>query len=165
MSCTWGWGERWGIQGPACWLLRPCLPFHHPPQSLRFPRTLKDTQVTRWPRNPRVSVLSPGSRERRGGNLSEHGYTVLRTTSELQNEQVALKPQAKRPRVPVGGVGLASRGLLTTEHPPLQPAAQMMQNMEKIQAEQKRMKTQGERSGWRVGSQSHVDRKACRCHL
>ena len=43
------------------------------PQFLRCPRTWKDTRVIRWPRNPRVSELSSGSRERRweGGWMDE----------------------------------------------------------------------------------------------
>lgn len=49
------------------------------------------------------------------------------------------------------GNGVALTDLLTTEPLPLQPAAQMLQNMEKIQVEQKRMKTQGEKLGWRDG--------------
>lgn len=43
--------------------------------------------------------------------------------------------------------GEGPEDLLTTEPPPLQPAAQVSQNMEEIRAEQKRMKAQGEKWG------------------
>lgn len=46
-----------------------------------------------------------------------------------------------------GLLGGESENLLTTEPPPLQPAAQMMQDMERIQTEQKRMESQGESWG------------------
>lgn len=87
---------------------------------------------------------------------------------ELQNGHVTLKTQAKRPpwgqgrgvECRRGGVrkGLLrgeSENLLTTEPPPLQPAAQIMQDMERIQAEQKRMESQGESWGrGRLGSRA-----------
>ena len=70
---------------------------------------------------------------------------------ELQNGQVTLKTEAGWG----GGLcGSGSENLLTTKSPPLQSAAQMLQDMARIQAEQKRMVSQGER--WRPGKGAWV---------